>query len=89
VRDGRSAPEQNPDARRKAFVSDAIGMTKTVTATADNVITIYLDGVLQASTNNWGGAVTFTFTPSTYGTHVIAIEATNQGGAGGVIVDVR
>jgi hypothetical protein len=70
-------------------VSDAIGTTKTVTATADNAIDIYLDGVLKASSTHWGGAVTFTFTPSTYCAHVIAIEATNQGGPGGVIVDVR
>ena len=71
------------------FVSDKIGTLKTVTVSGDNVVKVYLDGVLKASSNKWEIPARFTFTPSSFGSHVIAIEATNQGGPGGVLVDVR
>jgi hypothetical protein len=70
-------------------VSDKIGTLQTVTVSGDDVVKVYLDGVLKPSSNNWQVPVTFSFQPSSFGSHVIAIEATNQGGPGGVVVDVR
>jgi hypothetical protein len=74
---------------RKTFTTDRIGTPKTVTVSGDDVVNVYLDGVLKASSTNWQVPATFTFTPSGFGSHVIAIEATNNGGPGGVLVDVR
>jgi microsomal dipeptidase-like Zn-dependent dipeptidase len=74
---------------RKTFVSDAINTAKTVTVSGDNLVNVYMDGISQARSANWRRPAVFTFTPSFFGTHVIAIEATNQGGPGGVIVDIR
>jgi len=74
---------------RRTFVSDAIGTTKRVTVSGDDVVDVYFDGVLQASSSNWQASATFVFTPSSFGTHVIAIVATNKGGPGGVLIDVR
>jgi hypothetical protein len=74
---------------RKTFVTDKVGTPKTVTVSSDDSASVYLDGALKVTTGPWTTVSSFTFTPSAYGTHVIAVSATNSGGPGGLIVDVR
>ncbi len=66
----------------------------TVSFTADNTYVAYLDGVQIASGANMEGptagwatseAVTLNLTPNT--SHVLAVQVTNSGGAGGLLVD--
>jgi hypothetical protein len=74
---------------RKTFVTDRSGAPKTVTVSCDDSAAVYLDGRLQVTTNAWTTSGSFTFAPSEFGPHVIAVQATNAGGAGGLLVDVR
>ena len=74
---------------RRTFVSDAIGIPKTVTVSCDDTASVYLDGTLRFTTGPWTTAMSFSFSPSAFRTHVIAISCTNTGGPGGLLVDVR
>jgi microsomal dipeptidase-like Zn-dependent dipeptidase len=74
---------------RRTFVSDAIGIPKTVTVSCDDTASVYLDGTLKFTTGPWTTAMSFQFPPSAFRTHVIAISCTNTGGPGGLLVDVR
>jgi hypothetical protein len=74
---------------RKTFVTDATGTPKTVTISCDNTASVYFDGVLKLNTLQLDVANSFTFQPSSFGTHAIAVECSNRGGPGGLLVDVR
>jgi hypothetical protein len=76
---------------RKAFVTDGIDTTKTLTVSCDGSALVSLDGAQVLSTSAWTSSYSYTFTPSRYGygTHVIAVQATSSARPGGLLVDVR
>ena len=71
---------------RRDFTSPAA--TLSVTMTADNTYRLWLDGAEVGSDADWRRTNTYSL-PVAAGAHALAVVVTNQGGPGGLFVDVR
>jgi hypothetical protein len=85
--DSRSGDDTQTVYFRKAFVPNAASMTLTITA--DNSFTAYVNGVQVGAGNSYPTAYTFPVTVTPGVTNVIAVVAVNAGGPGGLIADIR
>jgi hypothetical protein len=85
--DSRSAGDTQTLYFRKTFV--ATKSTYTVTMTADNSYTAYLNGATVGTGASWPTPQTFTLSTSVGANYVLAVSVTNAGGPGGLIADVR
>ena len=79
---------------RKVFNGD--DSLRTITLTADNQWTVYVDGTLlgpnaPCTANDWTKGCTYVLSPTknSSGQHVLAIQVNNWGGPGGLLVDFR
>jgi len=71
---------------RKAFTG---GGKATLAITADNAHTAWLDGAQVSIGTDWTKPITLTLDLGAGGTHVLAVKVTNQGGPGGLLVDLQ
>ncbi len=84
--DSRSGNDSQRVYFRKVFT--ASGSAATLTLTADNTFTAYLNGSRVASGSDWTISQTAR-APLLAGDNVLAVEVANGGGPGGLLVDVR
>jgi hypothetical protein len=80
-------PANTPVYFRKTFFADA--KFANVTVTADDAFDLWVNGQHVASGSNWSQPVTVAVTLNQGQTNVIAVSATDFGGAAGLLVDVR
>ncbi len=73
---------------RRTFVAQATE-SMTLSMTADNLFTAYLNGVQVCSGNNWPVFSVCPITVTAGTTYVLAVQTTNQGGPGGLLGDLR
>ncbi|MEP7125925.1 MAG: putative metal-binding motif-containing protein, partial [Byssovorax sp.] len=85
--DSRSSSDTQTVYFRKAFVPNV--SSETLTITADNSFTVYVNGAVVGTGNNYPTAYTFTIAVNPGVTNVIAVSAVNGGGPGGLIADIR
>lgn len=68
-------------------IPDGVAANSTITVSADNRHTTFLNGTALGTGNQWTVAASYTATVSAG--DVVAIEAANLGGPAGVIADIR
>ena len=85
--DSRSGGDSNTVYFRKAFTGPASPIELHVAA--DDNFTAFVDGVMVTSGTIWFTPGVATVSPPAGGASVLAIRVTNNGGAGGLVVDGR
>jgi hypothetical protein len=85
--DSRNGTDSNTVYFRKWFTPT--GSFATVFITADNAFTVWVNGVAVGSGDAWNQSYVFSVPVNPNVSNLIAVQAVNAGGPGGLLVDVR